>query len=58
MTTPEQAARQRIDHLLVQAGWLVQDRASMSLGAGLGAAIREYPLPAGPELCSKLVDEG
>jgi type I restriction enzyme, R subunit len=48
MTTPEQAARQRIDQLLVQAGWLVRDRASVSLGAGLGMAVREHHLPAGP----------
>lgn len=48
MTTPEQAARERIDQSLILAGWLIQDRAAMSLGAGLGVAVREYQLPAGP----------
>jgi type I restriction enzyme R subunit len=46
--TPEARARVRIDELLNQAGWLVQDREDMNLGAGLGIAVREYSLPAGP----------
>jgi len=46
--TPEALARQKIDALLSAAGWLIQDRAEMNLGAGLGVAVREYPLPAGP----------
>ena len=27
MTTPEAQARQKIDNLLIQAGWIIQDRA-------------------------------
>jgi type I restriction enzyme R subunit len=47
MPTPEDKARHKIDQLLIQAGWIVQDRERMGLGAGLGVAVREYPLPAG-----------
>ena len=45
---PEEQARQRIDALLAQAGWLVQDYAQLNLGAGRGIAIQEYPLSTGP----------
>jgi type I restriction enzyme R subunit len=48
MPTPEEKARQIIDQLLSQAGWIVQDKEQMDLSAGLGVAVREYPLPAGP----------
>jgi type I restriction enzyme, R subunit len=46
--TPEEQARKTIDHLLEQAGWFIQDRNQLNLGASLGVAIREYPLKAGP----------
>ena len=46
--TPEARAREKIDELLAAAGWVVQDRDDMNLGAGLGVAVREYSLPAGP----------
>ncbi len=45
---PEQQARQKIDALLAQAGWLVQDRDQMNLGAGPGVAVREFRTEAGP----------
>jgi type I restriction enzyme R subunit len=45
--TPEQLARQRIDELLDQAGWAVQDRKTINLGARRGVAIREFSLAAG-----------
>jgi type I restriction enzyme R subunit len=48
MATPEQKARQLIDAQLRAAGWVIQDRDEMNLGAGLGVAVREYPLAAGP----------
>lgn len=41
---PEEKARNQIDELLQQAGWIVQDRENLNLGAGLGVAIREFPL--------------
>ena len=44
---PEQRARQRIDTLLTQAGWLVQDLDALNLGAGRGVAVREFPLASG-----------
>jgi hypothetical protein len=33
MLTPEQLARQSIDDLLAQCGWIVQSRNEMNLGA-------------------------
>jgi type I restriction enzyme R subunit len=44
---PEDAARQHIDELLTAAGWIVQDRQKINLGAGLGVAIREFSLRTG-----------
>jgi type I restriction enzyme R subunit len=41
---PEAKAREKIDLLLVQAGWLVQDREDMNLTAGDGIAVREFKL--------------
>ena len=48
MPTPEEKARQKIDQLLSEAGWIVQDKEQMDLGAGLGIVVRGYGLPAGP----------
>ena len=45
--TPEQQAREQIDAMLVASGWVVQDRAGMNLSAGLGVAVREFPLATG-----------
>jgi type I restriction enzyme, R subunit len=45
--TPEQTARQQIDRQLEQAGWVVQDCARMNISAGLGVAVREFPLSTG-----------
>jgi type I restriction enzyme R subunit len=44
---PEAQARQIIDQLLSDAGWQVQDNQQINLGAGLGIAVREYPLKSG-----------
>ena len=46
--TPEAKAREVIDAQLAASGWLVQDRAEMNRSAGLGVAVREYPLATGP----------
>ncbi len=43
---PEEKARQNIDQLLKAAGWEVQDRRELNLGASLGVAVREFPTPA------------
>ena len=45
--TPEESARKKIDLLLDAAGWLVQDYKDLNLGAGVGVAVREFPLKAG-----------
>jgi len=44
---PEEKARQRIDQLLNEASWVVQDVQELNLGAALGVAIREFPLESG-----------
>jgi type I restriction enzyme R subunit len=44
---PEEVARQQIDETLTSAGWIVQDRQKLNLGAGLGVAIREFSLRTG-----------
>jgi type I restriction enzyme R subunit len=44
---PEQQARENIDRLLTQAGWVLQDRSAFNRNAALGVAVREFPLPAG-----------
>ncbi len=48
MTKPEEKARQKIDKLLEAAGWVIQDRDELNLGASLGVIIREFPLKTGP----------
>ena len=44
---PEAKAREKIDALLAQAGWLVQDREDMNLTASDGIAVREFKLEKG-----------
>ncbi len=41
---PEQAARQEIDRQLTECGWLIQDFRQIHISAGLGVAVREFPL--------------
>jgi type I restriction enzyme R subunit len=45
--TPEQKSRQQIDRQLEQVGWIVQDYRQMNISAGLGVAVREFPLTTG-----------
>jgi type I restriction enzyme, R subunit len=45
---PEDHARAQIDDRLAVAGWFVQSRAQMNLGAGAGVAVREFATGAGP----------
>ncbi len=45
--TPEEQARVRIDSLLRQAGWAVQDAAAINLYASAGVAVREFSLKPG-----------
>ncbi|MCY4488049.1 MAG: DEAD/DEAH box helicase family protein [Deltaproteobacteria bacterium] len=46
--TPEQAARDKIDGMLSQSGWVVQDKKKIDFSAGLGVAVREYQTDVGP----------
>jgi len=43
--TCEQHAREKIDQLLTQAGWHIQDVKEANIHAATGVAIREFPLP-------------
>ncbi len=45
---PEQIARDHIDQLLVQSGWIVQPKSKLNLAAGLGVAVTEYRTDTGP----------
>lgn len=45
---PEEEARKKIDQLLTNAGWIIQDRKRLNLRAGLGVAVREFSLNSGP----------
>ena len=47
MTAPEALARPEIDIRLRKAAWTVHDVAALTLSAGSGIAVREYPLKAG-----------
>jgi hypothetical protein len=44
---PEDRAREKIDEKLEAAGWVVQDRLAMDLGAGAGVVVREFTLDTG-----------
>ena len=44
---PEAKAREKIDALLAESGWVVQDRDDMNLTAGNGVAVREFKLEKG-----------
>ncbi len=41
---PEDKARQNIDKMLIDSGWIIQDYENRNLSEGLGVAVREYPL--------------
>lgn len=40
--TEEEKARDNIDNVLKQAGWVIQDKKSVNFNDGLGQAVREY----------------
>jgi type I restriction enzyme, R subunit len=45
--SPEERAREHIDEQLEAAGWKVQDRILVDLGAAIGVAVREFTLATG-----------
>jgi type I restriction enzyme R subunit len=46
--TPEQLAREKIDGLLLSAGWVLQNNTDFNRNAAEGVAVREFSLPNGP----------
>ena len=44
---PEQKARDQIDNMLQAAGWAVQSKKKVDLGASKGVAVREYQTDVG-----------
>lgn len=47
MPTPEELARINIDKQLTACGWTIQDMSGLNRYAGLGVAVREFPLATG-----------
>ena len=47
MTTPEDQARETIDDLLTQAGWVIQNANQVNLSTSRGVVIRNFPLEKG-----------
>lgn len=45
---PEQTARQLIDQLLLNSGWVIQNVKTLNFSAGMGVVVREYPTDSGP----------
>jgi len=45
--SPEELARENIDALLKQCGWIIQNRSTVNLDAARGIAIREGALKGG-----------
>jgi type I restriction enzyme, R subunit len=45
---PEQIARDKIDQMLIAAGWVVQSKKKVNLAANKGVAVREYLTDVGP----------
>ena len=41
---PEDSARQEIDKMLIDSGWIIQDYETRNFSKSLGIAVREYPL--------------
>tara|TARA_R110000823_G_scaffold311448_1_gene437143 strand:- start:170745 stop:173537 length:2793 start_codon:yes stop_codon:yes gene_type:complete len=45
---PEQIARDKIDDMLLKAGWVIHSKDKINLAANKGVAIREYQTDVGP----------
>src|ERR1700730_2655932 len=58
MPSPEELAREKIDKLLTECGWILQNRSTINLAAGQGIAIREGLLKGGDEVDYLLFVEG
>lgn len=53
---PGERARKGIDRQLQECGWIVQDFGEMDIVAGIGVAIREFPLKRGHGGADYLLD--
>src|SRR5213592_656974 len=49
MQSPEELAREKIDKLLTDCGWTIQNRSTINFSAARGVAIREALLKGGDE---------
>src|SRR5881409_1173906 len=58
MATPEELAREKIDPLLQQCGWILQNRTTINLSASRGVAIREALLQRRDEVDYLLFVDG
>ena len=47
MQSPEELAREKIDKLLAECGWIIQNRSNINLSAATGIALREGLLKSG-----------
>src|SRR5438270_10418150 len=54
---PEDRAREKIDAMLEEAGWVVQDRQRLNLSAGRGIALRYFAMSKGEADYLLFVDE-
>ena len=54
--TPEEKARQKIDDVLDQCGWSVQDKAQANLHTAKGVAVRELSFKTGEPDYALFVD--
>src|SRR5438093_6836536 len=50
MSSPEELAREKIDKLLTDCGWTIQNRSTINFSAARGVAIREALLKGGDEV--------
>src|SRR4029077_9974869 len=58
MPSPAELAREKIDPLLQQCGWILQNRSTINLSAAQGVAIREALLKGGDEVDYLLFVDG
>lgn len=45
---PEETARDKIDKMLIEAGWVIQSKSEINLSANKGVAVTEYLTDVGP----------
>src|SRR5438552_1301005 len=58
MRSPEELAREKIDELLVECGWTIQNRSTINLSAARGIALREALLKGRDEVDYLLFVDG